>query len=163
MSVRELREVKAALRAEREARELAEARAEKAEDDYGLMCDTLEAVRAQPPRTEYVADPNVSERLRKYEERYGDIDELGRTAFATNTQDLTASVMSFSRAVRDFAKRYAYMAQYSSAIVTLDPLTAREYTEAVSALRDLVSVFPNGQYARTDVIDADYNIIEGEY
>ncbi|MEK5507612.1 DUF3102 domain-containing protein [Paenibacillus sp. FSL P4-0113] len=50
MTVRELREVKAALKAEREARELAEARAEKAEDDYGIMCDTLEAVRAEPPR-----------------------------------------------------------------------------------------------------------------
>lgn len=53
MTVRELREVKAALRAEREARKLAEIRAEKAEDDYGLMCDTLEAVRAEPPRTEF--------------------------------------------------------------------------------------------------------------
>ncbi|EHS56867.1 DUF3102 domain-containing protein [Paenibacillus kribbensis] len=53
MTVRELREVKAALKAEREARELAEARAEKAEDDYGLMCDTLEAVRAQPPRVKF--------------------------------------------------------------------------------------------------------------
>lgn len=53
MTVRELREVKAALKKEREAREEAEARAEKAEDDYGLMCDTLEAVRAQPPRVKF--------------------------------------------------------------------------------------------------------------
>lgn len=37
----------------REAREQAEARAEKAEDDYGLMCDTLEAVRAEPPRVKF--------------------------------------------------------------------------------------------------------------
>ncbi|WP_262384876.1 hypothetical protein [Paenibacillus terrae] len=53
MTVRELREVKAALKAEREAREQAEARAEKAEGDYDLMCDTLEAVRAQPPRVKF--------------------------------------------------------------------------------------------------------------
>ncbi|MDQ0492267.1 DUF3102 domain-containing protein [Paenibacillus brasilensis] len=53
MTVRELREVKAALKVEREAREEAEARAEKAEGDYDLMCDTLEAVRAQPPRVKF--------------------------------------------------------------------------------------------------------------
>ncbi|AET61517.1 hypothetical protein HPL003_23995 [Paenibacillus terrae HPL-003] len=53
MTVRELREVKAALKAEREARELAEDRAEKAEDDYDVVCDTLEAVRAEPPRVKF--------------------------------------------------------------------------------------------------------------
>ncbi|MEI2284421.1 hypothetical protein [Paenibacillus polysaccharolyticus] len=37
MTVRELREVKAALKAEREAREYAEARAKKAEDDYDVI------------------------------------------------------------------------------------------------------------------------------
>ncbi len=53
MTVRELREVKAALKTEREAREQAEARAEKAGDDYGVICDTLEAVRAEPPRVKF--------------------------------------------------------------------------------------------------------------
>lgn len=37
MTVRELREVKAALKAEREAREKAEARAQKAESDYEMV------------------------------------------------------------------------------------------------------------------------------
>ncbi|WP_244188485.1 DUF3102 domain-containing protein [Paenibacillus kribbensis] len=49
MTVRELREVKAALKAEREARELAEARAEKAEDDYEAVRDTLESVTTKKP------------------------------------------------------------------------------------------------------------------
>lgn len=51
MTVKELREVKAALKAEREARE-------KAEADYETVRDTLESMRHEHPRievrTEYV-------------------------------------------------------------------------------------------------------------
>lgn len=47
MTVRELREVKAALKAEREARE-------EAESDYETVRDTLESMRDQPPEVEYV-------------------------------------------------------------------------------------------------------------
>lgn len=54
MTVRELREVKAALKAEREAREKAEARAQKAESDYETVRDTLESIGEQPTRVEYV-------------------------------------------------------------------------------------------------------------
>lgn len=64
MTVRELREVKAALKTEKEARELAEARAQKAESDYETVRDTLESVGAQPPRIEYVevTDESAEER-----------------------------------------------------------------------------------------------------
>ncbi|WP_134911413.1 DUF3102 domain-containing protein [Paenibacillus sp. IHB B 3084] len=44
MTVRELREVKAALKAEKEARELAEARAERAEDDYERTMLNIERI-----------------------------------------------------------------------------------------------------------------------
>ncbi|WP_427052387.1 DUF3102 domain-containing protein [Paenibacillus sp. TC-CSREp1] len=55
MTVRELREVKAALKAEREAREYAEARAQKAEDDYDVIRDTLDA----PFRAQVQCEPDV--------------------------------------------------------------------------------------------------------
>ncbi|KLU55488.1 hypothetical protein EL84_25950 [Paenibacillus sp. VT-400] len=54
MTVRELREVKAALKAEREAREEAERQRSKVESDYETVRDTLESMREQPPQVEYV-------------------------------------------------------------------------------------------------------------
>ncbi|WII38776.1 hypothetical protein [Paenibacillus thiaminolyticus] len=72
MTVLELREVKKALKEAETARKEAEARAEKAEQDYEVVRDTLEAVEAQPPKV--VADPTISDRLKRYEARYGDID-----------------------------------------------------------------------------------------
>lgn len=48
MTVRELREVKAALKSEREAREEAERQRIKAESDYETVRDTLESMRDQP-------------------------------------------------------------------------------------------------------------------
>lgn len=72
MTVRELCEVKKALKEVEKARKEAEARAEKAEEDYEVVRDTLEAIEAQPPKV--VADPTLSDRLKRYETRYGDID-----------------------------------------------------------------------------------------
>lgn len=54
MTVRELREVKAALKAEKVARELAEARANKAEEDYEIIRSTLESAYTQPPEDDGV-------------------------------------------------------------------------------------------------------------
>ncbi|WP_256332349.1 DUF3102 domain-containing protein [Paenibacillus sp. CF095] len=59
MTVRELREVKAALKAEREAREEAERQRSKAESDYETVRDTLESMRDQPPQVEYVYVENA--------------------------------------------------------------------------------------------------------
>ncbi|WP_244965771.1 DUF3102 domain-containing protein [Paenibacillus alvei] len=72
MTVRELREVKKALKDAETARKEAEARANKAQEDYEIVRDTLEAIEAQPPKV--VADPTMSDRLKRYEARYGDID-----------------------------------------------------------------------------------------
>ncbi|MFD1270632.1 DUF3102 domain-containing protein [Paenibacillus motobuensis] len=147
MTVRELREVKAALKAEREARE-------KAESDYELVRGTLNAMHEQPPQIEYVEIPDRSaeERLRRYEEKFGDIDAEVEN-YATNTQDLTATVMMFSRGVREFAKRFSYVAQYAPNIAALDALTASEYSEALEALRELVASFPDVNSRNRVIID----------
>lgn len=147
MTVRELREVKAALKAEKEARS-------KAETDYELVRDTLSAMRDQAPQIEYVDVPDRSaeERLRRYEEKYGDIDAEVEN-YATNTQDLTATVMMFSRGVREFTKRYSYIAQYAVNISALDGITSAEYTVALEALRELVSSFPEISRRDRRIID----------
>ncbi|WP_179223827.1 hypothetical protein [Paenibacillus tyrfis] len=53
MTVRELREVKAALKAERERADRAETAVTVAEDEAALLRETLESVREQPPHIEY--------------------------------------------------------------------------------------------------------------
>lgn len=73
MTVRELREVKRQLRLEQQAREMERAGAERLKAE-------LAKARTEPPRvevrTEYIRDESVEERLRRYEERFGDIDTL---------------------------------------------------------------------------------------
>lgn len=147
MTVRELREVKAALKE-------AEERARKAEADYELVRGTLNAMHESPPEIEYVIRPDeaVAERLRRYEDTYGDID-AEVTSYATNIQDITASVMAFSRAVRDFTKRYSYLTQYGANISGLDALTSAEYTEARAALLNLAEELPDMRGMSRQVID----------
>ncbi|MFM9327968.1 DUF3102 domain-containing protein [Paenibacillus mesotrionivorans] len=85
MTVRELREVKEALRkaedtlkAAEEARKMAEDRAEQVADENAVLRGTVESLASTPPplprievQTEYVADPTLSDRLKRYEARYG--------------------------------------------------------------------------------------------
>lgn len=150
MTVRELREVKKALQAERAARE-------KAEADYEVIRDTLESVQGQSPKVEYVRDTSAEERLRRYEEKFGDIENYTDRYTATNSQELTTSIMSFSKAVRDLAKRHAYLIQYQHVISTLDEITRSEYNEATQALRDLADDFNCVDKGRS-VIDAEFII-----
>ncbi|WP_353049488.1 DUF3102 domain-containing protein [Paenibacillus sp. ISL-20] len=112
MTVRELCEVKAALKAEREARE-------KAEADYETVRDTLESMRDKQPRveirTEYVTVPDESaeKRLRRYEEKFGDIEiyEAG-AARIDGVSDISASLQTFSYEARTLMKKYGFLAQF---------------------------------------------------
>lgn len=67
MTVKELRETKAKLRAAEERIVEQRRRAEKAEEDYEVIRDTLESI--ETTRIECVADPGQAERIRKYEAR----------------------------------------------------------------------------------------------
>lgn len=60
---KEYLELVARLGAEETARKEAEARAEKAEQGYEVVRETLESVEAQPPKV--VADPTISDRLKR--------------------------------------------------------------------------------------------------
>lgn len=88
MTVRELREVKAALKSaedtlktESSARKSAEERLAVITDENVVLRDTVESLASSPPplprievQTEYIADPTLSDRLKRYEAKYGDID-----------------------------------------------------------------------------------------
>ncbi|OMF73007.1 DUF3102 domain-containing protein [Paenibacillus glucanolyticus] len=116
MTVRELREVKAALKAEREARE-------KVQADYETVRDTLESMRDEPAkveiRTEYVTvtDESAEERLRRYEEKFGDLEiyEAG-AARIDGVSDISASLQTFSYEARALMKKYGFLAQFGAVV-----------------------------------------------
>src|SRR5690625_3845960 len=74
---------------------------------------------------------------------------------ATHRQDMIVAVMSFSKGVREFIKRYDYMNRYKDVINNLDKESRQQYNEAVKALKELADTF---EYTEDlgDIIDADY-------
>jgi hypothetical protein len=150
MTVRELREVKAALKAEREARAQAEARAEKAEADYGTVLGTLESVRDEPHRIEYVRDESDAERLRLYEERFGDIAIYEQNAVRIdNISDISASIQTFEYEARTLLKRYGFLTQYSAEIPLMHGSVVEDYGNTLDALLNFARELRNGFDSRT--------------
>ncbi|MFD1222449.1 DUF3102 domain-containing protein, partial [Paenibacillus vulneris] len=74
MTVRELREVKAALKKAEEAAEAERKARERAENEAEVLRQTIDSIEEQPPRIEYVRDDSETERLKRYENRFGDIE-----------------------------------------------------------------------------------------
>lgn len=151
MTVRELREVKKALKEAQQQAEVARKDAEIKERQLERTQSELE--RATTPKVEVVereverivevdkTDYNAVDRLRKYEEKFGALENYSDRVRATNVDDVTTSVISFSKAVRDLAKRHAYLIKYRETIEVLDVVTRREYNEAVQALHELAGDF----------------------
>jgi DNA repair exonuclease SbcCD ATPase subunit len=152
MTVRELREVKKALKE-------AEERAQQAEQNYEGIRQAFESLEEQEPEVHYVEverdNPELEQRLKMYEEKFGDIRNYTDRHTATNTQEVTTSVLSFAKAVRDLAKRHAYLLQYQHVIPLLDHLSRDEYNEAVKALGELSKDFKTAGTG-SSVIDAEY-------
>lgn len=113
MTVRELREVKSALKAEREARERAEMRAIKAEESYEVLRDTFDAAFSSPP---------------------GD-DGVYRIDTST---EVDGTAVRFSTDVRDFIKRYSFLHHYEGEFRKLNACSAEEYHNALAGLRSFV-------------------------
>ncbi|MFB5095278.1 DUF3102 domain-containing protein [Bacillus cereus] len=100
MTVRELREVKKALK--------------QAEQDKQVLGQLLTEERNKPPEVEYVKDTESEEQLRLYRERYGDISE--NVYRITNETEISGMVMEFSEHTRDFIKQYAFLKHYEGTI-----------------------------------------------
>ncbi|PFK48633.1 hypothetical protein COJ14_25360 [Bacillus cereus] len=100
MTVRELREVKKALR--------------QAEEDKQILGQLLTEERNKTPEVQYVKDTESEEQLRLYRERYGDISE--NVYRITNETEISGMVMEFSEHTRDFIKQYAFLKHYEGTI-----------------------------------------------
>lgn len=158
MTVRELREVKKALKEAETARKEAEARAEKAEQDYELVRDTLEAVEAQPPKV--VADPTLSERLKRYEARYGDIDgEV--TERISNHTEVDGAAAHFADDTQTYLLNYAHLTTFRSVFTGISDEAYEAYRTSLDALQEFVNgmrrVLDSSPQGKAEVIDiTDY-------
>lgn len=71
---------------------------------------------------------------------------------------MIVAVMSFSKGVREFIKRYDYMTKYKSVIDNLDNDSKQQYNEALTALKGIAESFEfTGD--NSEVIEVDYTEI----
>ena len=160
---KEINEWRRRLEEERKAREQAEANAEQYRRSSEIAYKQLEEAEDKEPeiryetKTEYVevVDEDAERRLMEYEERFGDLQNYDDSVTATHRQDMIVAVMSLSKGIREFIKRYDYMTRYRDVIANLDPESIDQYNEAVKALKDVAQGFAYAG-SGTDIIDADY-------
>ena len=125
--------------------ELHSIKAELADAQDRLLLAELESEPEIEIITEYIeldgSSPEILERLRRYEERFGALENYTDRPRATNVADVTTSIVSFNMAVRDFIKRHAYLIRYQDTIQYVDKITQREYNEAILAMKTIVADF----------------------
>lgn len=156
MTVRELREVKKALKE-------AEAHREIALRDAQILRDTLESIEDKEPeveiRTEYVEvkDESSEEKLRKYEEMFGDISIYEHGARrVSNRTEVMASIQMFSHDTRNLLKKYAYFEQYSREIRDMPDGVRKEFKSALEAMNNfVVDLADSVGINRENIIDAE--------
>ena len=135
MTVRELREVKAALKAEKQAREQAEQlaeqerlRAEKAEADYEVVRETIESL------TE--SERSLRREVDLTRTRPDGTDGVYRIDGKT---EINGTSLSFSSDTRDFVKKYAFLRHYEAEFQSANPASSAEYNSALESLRSFVN------------------------
>lgn len=178
MTVRELREVKKALREAEQRTELAETarrqaeeraaeakhseeiamrQLERAEEQLATATKPKEIIVEKPVEKVVTIDKTnykAVERLKAYEERFGALENYTDRIRGTNLADVTTSVMTFSKAVRELVKRHAYLVQYQDSISALDSITRRQYDETIEALRGFTDLFSPRNSKYSEIVDA---------
>jgi Protein of unknown function (DUF3102) len=135
MTIRELREVKKALKQARQEKELAERRAEHAEE-------IARKLESREIRTEYVEvkDELAERKLKRYEELFGDISMYeGRTTRVTNGDAITYAVFEFSEDVRKFIEKYSHLTHFAREFNDMIDEGKEEYRKAIYALNQFTS------------------------
>ncbi|ARF67622.1 hypothetical protein B7C51_06930 [Paenibacillus larvae subsp. pulvifaciens] len=155
MTVRELREVKAALKAEEKARKEAEMRAQKALERAEVAKDMLRSNREQT-KTEYVPDPWISDRLKRYEARYGDIDGTV-TERVSNHIEVDGAAEQFADDVQTLLLNYAHLTTFKASFTGISDEAYENYVTSLDALKEFINgmqrVLDGAPRGKTEVID----------
>ncbi|MGG0793108.1 DUF3102 domain-containing protein [Brevibacillus laterosporus] len=132
MTVRELREVKRALKAERESRELAERQRDEALESAQALRDTIESISASSD---------------------GEVIEI-RTG-----SEISGRSLEFSASVRDFLKKYSFLTHFDVEFSTLNECSAKEYQTAIDGMYDFLDgiskMLPSRRNRESIIIEAN--------
>jgi hypothetical protein len=136
MTIRELREIKKALKESESQRELALR-------DAQILRDSLESIEDKEPeiRTEYVevTDESSEQKLRKYEELFGDVSMYeGKTTRVTNGDAITYSVFEFTEDVRKFVEKYGHLTHFAKEFNGMIGEGKAEYSNAIQSMFSLL-------------------------
>lgn len=135
MTVRELREVKKALRETEAQRDLAER-------DATILRDTLESIQDNPPDVKYVEIPNQSAEaeLLRYRELFGDVSMYqGHTTRVTNGDAVTYAVYEFSEDVRNFIEKYSHLTHFVGEFNGMIDDGKKEYLSSIRSMQLFMS------------------------
>ncbi|MDM5188592.1 DUF3102 domain-containing protein [Bacillus sp. DX4.1] len=121
MTVRELREVKKALR--------------QANEDKQVLGQLLTEERNKQPEVEYVIDPATETKLKRYEELFGDQGIYdGDTTRVTDGDAITYAVFEFSEDMRKVIEKYSYLTNYAHEFNQMIDEGKEKYMQSIHAM-----------------------------
>ena len=164
MTVRELREVKKALKEAEAKASRAESDAEVARRDAEIKARQL--ARATEPIVKEIeverivevdkTDYNAKRRLEAYEAKFGALENYSERHRATNIEDITTAARSFNLKVRELIKQHAYLLNYPETITALDSRTRSEFDESIRSLASFANDLQGDVGRSCDVFDAEF-------
>lgn len=121
----------------------AENQRQLAENDAQILRDTLESFEDKDPEihVEYVkvADEASEQKLRKYEELFGDVSIYeGKTTRVTNGDAITYTVFEFTEDVRKFVEKYGHLTHFAKEFNGMIGEGKAEYSNAIQSMFSLL-------------------------
>lgn len=121
MTVRELREVKKALK--------------QANKDKQILGQLLTEERNKQPEVEYIIDPDTETKLKRYEELFGDQSIYdGDITRVTDGDAITYAVFEFSEDMRKLIEKYSYLTHYTNEFNQMIDEGKEKYTQSIHAM-----------------------------
>ena len=132
MTVRELRELKKALKQAQQQAEAERRERERLEEENEQLAK--QADKPAEVRAEYVEvkDEIAERKLKRYEELFGDVSMYeGKTTRVTNGDAITYAIFEFSEDVRKFIEKYGHLTHFAREFNEMIGEGKEEYRKAI--------------------------------
>ncbi|MEV2911753.1 hypothetical protein ABNF65_24860, partial [Paenibacillus larvae] len=138
----------------------AEMKAQKALERAEVAKDMLRSSREQA-KTEYVPDPWTSERLKRYEARYGDIDGVTTDRISNHTE-VDGAAAQFADDVQTLLFNYTHLTTFKASFMGISDEAYENYVTSLDALKEFINGMqrvldgtPRGKAEVIDITDAN--------
>ena len=160
MTVRELREVKKALKEAEAKAQQAEVARRDAEIKARQLARATEPIIKEIEVERIVevdkTDYRAKQRLEAYEAKFGALENYSERHRATNIEDITTAARSFNLKVRELIKQHAYLLNYPETIIALDARTRSEFDESIRSLASFANDLQGDVSRSADIFEAEY-------